>query len=152
MKTYVVTLVMVCGLGAIVTCLAPGGRVKKYIQFLFSLLTLTALLSPLADLAVDGEGGLPWVPPSYEGELPEHGLLSATEEALKGVLCDTFSIPKEEILVEVVGEVTKEGEVRFECLKVTLLRDSSAKRERVRAYLIEHTTCEVEVHVGDTQK
>lgn len=153
MKTYVVTVILVCALGAIASLITPEGKMKKQVGFLISLMTLCAILAPLGNLTFEGDGD-EWLEdlfPSYEGELGENWLLLATEEELRGHLCETFSLPREEVLVEVIGSCLDTGDVEIERVVVTLNGDSTREREGVRAYLAKHIFCEVEVHVGKTE-
>ena len=152
MKTYVVTVILVCALGAIASFMAPEGRMKKHISFLLSIVTLCAILSPLGTLVYGGEGDgwLKDIFPSQQENLGENWLLLVTEEEIRGKLCDAFKLSKEEVLVEVVGNCLDSGEVKLERVVVTLNGDSTREREGVRAYLATHILCEVEVHVGKT--
>jgi hypothetical protein len=151
MKTYIITFLLVCGASAVAALLSPGGKIKKYIQFILSVVTLTAMFSPLTTLSDNLENPFPDVPIT-DGESGEHGLLLATEESLRGVICTQFELPKNEVLVEIIGEVSASGEVDIRRIVVTLLGDSTRYREGVRTYLKGHTTCEVEVHVGETRE
>ena len=152
MKNYVVTVILVCALGAIASFIAPEGKIKKHFAFLLSTITLCAILSPLGSLVLTGEGDgwLQDIFPSYQENLGENWLLLVTEEEIQKNLCDTFGLPEEEVLVEVIGTCLDTGEVKLERVVVTLNGDSTREREGVRAYLGTHILCEVEVHVGKT--
>ena len=114
-------------------------------------MVLLALFSPFASLSENLENPFSEIPSVDDGNTLENGLLLVTEQELQTALCDRFSLSRDEVLVEIIGGVTAEGNVNIRRIVVTLTGDSSGKREGVRTYLKQNTSCDVEVHVGEVR-
>ncbi len=133
MKSYLITVLLVCALATVATMFSVEGKTKGYFRLLLSVVVLMVILLPLQGL----EWEAPILPPGEEGsEAGEETspIWEATEVALRESICATFGLERGWVLVQVTGESVGE-ETHIRKVEVTLLWEAREMRGDVLAFL-----------------
>ncbi len=131
MKEYVFSLIAVSLFGGIACAIAPGGKMKKSISFIVSLLLITAVGRPIIKLFKDAEifsytgivENLISEEKDYDGVFNGEITYIAKESAkayAENILTEELCIDESDFRIEAVTN-TAGGEIELERIDVTLI-------------------------------
>ncbi len=147
-RAYLTALLAVTAVTAVASAIAAEGTLKKYVNFILSVVVMLTLLAPLGDV-LGSISAVEWLPETEAGGgvSSSEALLEVTAETLRARLCEELSLPVEEVQVHIDGRVQEGGEVTIREISVLLSGESRTARERVRGYLQARTECSVRVSI-----